>query len=266
MITLHNNSNVLRSVLLILALAISGLFFASSASADFNTQQKGIYETNYKLFTEMDGDINNIVNFYVNSDKKVYWNDDKVIGYYQNYLDNLVTYQTNLDQLWSLSSKAYAQKKRNFSKNIKGVKASHCSADSKRIKDIATRAKKQHTAASNNYRFAYKAYNASKGKRDDLNKLSIEIAELINGEKVPETDGYKDDGVYEFGSHNEIELPKGSVGGSEELDPALMDPLVEALYNYDDKAIDVFEASFAKRLDVAISLSKKGAQLTSSCR
>jgi hypothetical protein len=234
---------LLKSTLKIFSLLILFfVLFSTSASANFTNQQTNLFNKGSDQFESMSIEVEKILDVYIASGGKIYWNDNKVKTSYKRYLRSFVEFNQTFDRMWQVSQSTFKNSNKRFAK-FKAPKKCLRNANLKR-----QRAVKSFNNARRSY---FKALNT----RDALARYTAEIGNLVLQGETNITDGYVDGAVYEFGTDYMIAPPPGSVG--ERMDPAKLNPLIDNIYDYGSDTNPLFLSEFFNRFQTAIKAAQK---------
>lgn len=230
--------------------SLVALFFvllSSPASANnFSSQQTALFVKGSDQFELMAISVENVLDAYIASGGKIYWNDNKVKTPYKKYLKHFVDFNQTFDKMWQLSQTAFKSSNNRFSK-VKGPNKCLRGANQKR------------RAATKAFNSAKASYFKALNTRDDLAQNTAEIGNLVLQGETNITDGYVDGAIYEFGTDYMIAPPPGQAG--ERMDPAKLRPLIDNIYNYGSDTNPLFLSEFFSKFQTAI----KAAQKARSC-
>jgi hypothetical protein len=216
---------------------------APTAEANnFEDQQQGLFNKGNVQLESMSDSVEKVLDAYIASGGKIYWNDPKIKAPYKKYLGHFIGFNQTFETMWQMSQANFQKSKDRFAKIST---TNQCSRE-------ANQKRRQAIAAFNNAKSGYlKALNT----RDDLAQNTTEIGNLVLQGETNITDGFIDGAVYEFGTDYMIAPPPGQEG--ERMKPDMLNPLIENIYNYGSDTNTLFLSSFFTKFQSAIKAARK---------
>jgi hypothetical protein len=229
---------------LLLALLFVSLGAVSPASASFDNRQSALFDEANDDFESMAISIEGVLDVYIESGGKIYWNDGKLWPPYKAFLDSQSDFVAVNEEMWAESQRAFTNGTQRFRK-----------AAPRSPNKCLKKARRSMRVARQSFGGLSESMKLLRRTQAALAEESVSIAALILNGTSNLTDGYLDGAIYEFGTDHMIAPPPNSV--SERMDPARLRPLIDLMFDAGSDSNALYLSEFNEDLKRAVKEARK---------
>lgn len=241
-----------RMLAAFILVVLFGLLGTSNSYAAWTTQSKA-YDKSSKQWGAMFDQLNAMNSLYANADSNVYWNDVAIVSRWEKFVGSWDAYQQALEDFRKEAAQTVSAKSKTTATAIAAVTPKACLSKAARTKvsSVLTAARSARTIGVNLYKRTSSDYAKSESEQAKAGVLVSHFSKKAVAKQ--KTDGYYDNEVYQFGSHQLIDMPKASTTGFIPYDPEPMQGLTNALGWADYYSVPFLESDFVSPLNNALS-------------